>query len=98
MEEDFLSVDNFRKWMKKNSTENTFNKNISEELFGTLVKSKVNTNKLLNSMQINEGELEELAIDFKRDGGSIKKVIGKTFLIEVASGSFYILRHYVTRV
>ena len=93
-------IDEFKRWMKDHSTdqEDVFDKPKSGKKFvGTVVESKVGLRKLLTKMQPESGKLDELAIDFMNDNGTITDVDDRVFLIEVSSGDFYIERHYVRR-
>jgi hypothetical protein len=95
-----FSLDDFKKWMesqKDDHTEQPQPKRASD-LIGVQVESKVSERKLIARMVPEDGEAEDLALDFLTEGGVIADVNGKDFLIEVESGTFYITRHCVRRV
>ena len=68
-----------------------------DSIVGTKVESKISFDKLLKRMQTDEDE-EEVAHDFKENGGTIIESHGHEFLIEVESGSFIIHKMYVKKV
>ena len=86
-----LNFSDFKKWMKNQK------ETMSDEKIGIKVESKVPFKKLMNKINPEEGELEELAKDFKKEGGTILEMDGQTLLVEVGSGSFYIPRSYVRK-
>lgn len=93
-------IDEFKRWMKDHSAEHEdiFDKpKAGKKFVGTAIKSKVGLRKLLSKMQPESGNLDELALDFVNENGTIIDVDGRMFLVEVSSGEFYIERHYVRR-
>ena len=91
-----FSLDNFKKWMRKHNDEPKMGRSYNP-LIGVSVESKINARKLCDKIQAEEGDIENLSEDFANNGGRIKEVDDKHFLIEVDTGSFYILRNYVRR-
>jgi maltodextrin utilization protein YvdJ len=69
-----------------------------KSLVGVSVESKVSAKKIAEQMTPDDDSTaQELAIDFKENGGTIIETDGKDFRIEVDSGSFFIARNYVRR-
>jgi hypothetical protein len=93
----YLSVDEFKKWVKDH---NDFNHNIEKKikpLIGTYVESKSNLKKIYNCLIPEEGKRKVLSKDFFDNGGQVKDVNGETYLIEVFSGSFYISKKHIKK-
>lgn len=86
-----FSLNDFKKWMDGQNDDR-------KESIGTKVESKINLKKLVDRIEPAEGEITQLAKDFKRNGGTIAQMDGQAFLIEVNSGSFVISRLYVRKV
>lgn len=89
---DFFSVDNFKKWMKN---QKEFNSNIKNPLVGEQVVSKISAKKLQNTITLEDGYLNKVVKDFAKNGGKIKEVLDKEYLVEVTNGTFYISKNYV---
>ena len=64
---------------------------------GTLVESKISSRKLAEKMVIEEGDISEIIMDFKENGGTVIEVNDRNFLVKVDAGLFYISRKYVVR-
>ena len=95
-----FSLDNFKKWMKEHHEEQTTMSQRPDEngsIIGTLVESKIGVGRLITKMEADGSNLEELAIDFRENGGQVTDVEGKDFVIEVASGCFRLHRAFVKR-
>jgi hypothetical protein len=91
----FLNLNDFKKWIRTQEEE-PIRMNVPD-LSGMQVESKVSVRRLEEEINPEEGTAAELADDFKDNGGTIIKMEGEEFLIEVDSGSFYIQRKYVRR-
>jgi len=91
-----LSLDNFKKWVEDQSQVEPIGQS-KKELVGTEVQSKVGINKLTNKIEIEEGIEKIVCNDFLENGGKIVAVNEKHFLIEVATGKFYLHRSYVSK-
>jgi len=91
---DFLSLnpDNFKKWMRSQSD---FDASMDQSLEGSPVETRFSAKRIIAHMIPEEGRVPKMAKEFVEAGGSIKKVDGDEYLIEVASGSFYIHKKYV---
>ena len=89
----YHNVDDFKKWMKEQKDFNP--EPIKNKLIGLLVESKIKSKRLMSRIEPQEGDSEDLVVEFKKEGGKIIDVEGKKFLIEVDSGSFFIPRQYV---
>lgn len=90
-----FSLDDFKKWMR---TQDDNTPRMERNAFiGLNVVPKVNTKRLIEQMTPEMGDPHELAREFKEDGGIVVETKGRSFLIEVDSGSFYIPRNYVKR-
>lgn len=90
-----FNLNDFKKWMGGQHD----NKSKSH-MIGLEVESKVSYKKLLSRIiEMDEGDsIEEVAKDFKENGGVISEMDGPNILIEVDSGSFIIHRMYVKRL
>ncbi len=86
-------LNDFKKWIHKQKDESPSR----PHMIGVQVESKVNLKKLVSRMDVQEGEEEELAKDFKQNGGIISEVDGSNILVEVDSGSFIIHKMYIKR-
>jgi hypothetical protein len=87
-----FNFSDFKKWM-----ENQHDAKSKPNMIGLQVESKVAFKRLLSRIETQDGEIEEVARDFKKNGGTITDVDGHNVLIEVDSGSFIIHRMYVKR-
>ena len=87
---DNFNINCFRKWMKK-ERDNLPNKS----LIGSLVESKISLKRLITRMETQEGDLEEVAKDFHKNGGTIIEENGYNLLIEVSTGNFLIHKTYL---
>lgn len=94
-----FSFDDFKKWMDEHEEEDRVHQpyQFENNLLGLKVESKISSKKLASKIIAEEGELEDLVFDFKKNGGEITEVNGKDFLIEVNSGKFYLSRYYVRK-
>lgn len=92
-EPDF-SLNDFRKWMSKQKFESSGK---SKSRFrGNIVESKLSLKRLVTKMDVDQGDLNEMARDFKRRGGTILECDeNNTLLIEVRSGTFRIPKFFV---
>lgn len=86
-----FNLNDFKKWMHTQKEESPLKQN----LMGLHVESKVGFKRLISRMDVQEGEEEELAKEFKHHGGVIADIDEHNFLIEVDSGSFIIHKMYV---
>lgn len=92
-ETDFFSLDHFKKWMK---SQNEFDSKITKKFpIGEKVESKVGPKKLIEVMTLEDGQLNRVVKDFIKNGGKIKEVIEREFLVEVTMGSFTVPKNYV---
>lgn len=89
-----FNLSDFKKWMKSQPEENRSSR---QDMLGLHVESKVSPRKLLARMEVQDGEAEEVAKEFCKEGGVISDLDGHNVLIEVDSGSFVIHRMYVKR-
>lgn len=95
MEEPEFSLDDFKTWIK---VQEDFDiKMPKEKVIGAYVESKILSKKLLSKICVEEGELYEVAVDFRRHGGTVIGMDGKSLLIEVNSGTFFIPRQCVRK-
>lgn len=88
----FFDLNDFKKWMDHQKDTRP-----KIEIIGLHVESKANFKRLLAKMEICEGDLHEVAKDFRENGGIISETDGYKFLIDVDSGSFIIHRMHVKR-
>jgi hypothetical protein len=88
-----FNLNDFKKWMH--------NQHDAEEshpdIVGLHIETKVSVKKLVSRMEVVDGDDEELAKEFKHNGGVISEVDGHKLLVEVDSGSFIIHKMYVKK-
>lgn len=89
-----LSLDEFRKWISK---QNDAPKNILHSIIDSHVESKINYTKLLEKIDVEKGELEEIAKNFHKNGGKVIDLENNVALIEINEGSFYISKIYIRK-
>jgi len=89
----YFDMGDFKKWINKDSTF----KMQKPDPKGLVVESKVDRKYFVRHISIQEGPAIEIVDDFMESGGTVVDVDGKNFLIEVASGTFYVPRNYVTK-
>ena len=77
----------FKKWMEGQEDQE---KDSEEELLGLRVESRVNFKKLLHKIELGDGDLREVAKDFRRNGGVVSDESSHSLFIEVSAGSFTI--------
>jgi len=93
--ERFLSLDDFKKWISEQKSENV---NKISRLVGLKVESKLTSPKRLAKNIISyDGEIDDIASEFCEYGGTITEVEDVSFLIEVDSGTFTIHRCFVRK-
>jgi len=94
-EEPSFSLQDFKKWMDNQHDQP---KSRYAHLVGLHVESKLSTKRLVNKITPDDGDVNELAKEFKRDGGVILEVDEDyNLLIEVDSGTFTIPRYFVRK-
>jgi hypothetical protein len=92
---DIFSLDNFKKWI---NNQKEFDSRIKKKFpIGEQVESKVSVKKFSEVMTLEDGQMNRVVKDFMKNGGKIKEVSGKEFLVEVTMGSFYVSKNYVRR-
>jgi hypothetical protein len=88
-----FSLNDFRKWMSKQK----FESSKRSRCRGTIAESKLSMKRLVTKMDVDQGDLQEMAKDFKRRGGTILECDSDNILlIEVKSGTFRIPKFFVT--
>lgn len=87
-----FNLSDFKKWIN-NQSESSEKPN----LVGMNVEPKVSLKKLVDHIKAEDNH-EEIAQDFKDNGGIISAVKGHKFLIEVESGNFLLHRMYVKKM
>lgn len=88
-----FSLNDFRKWMTKQK----FESSRKPKLRGCIVESKLSFKRLLTKIDVDQGDLYEMAKDFKHRGGTILECDGDNILlVEVRSGTFRIPKFFVT--
>ena len=92
---DIFCLDNFKRWIKD---QKEFDSKIKKKFpIGEQVESKISAKKFSQVMVLEDGQMNRVTKDFLKNGGKIKEVSGKDFLVEVTMGSFYISKNYVRR-
>jgi len=87
-----FSLSNFSKWMASQQEAPSMEKT----MVGLAVEPKVGLQKLISKMD-TEGDVYELAEEFKANGGVISEVDGSKIMVEVDSGFFIIHKMYVKK-
>lgn len=88
-----FSLNDFRKWMGKQK----FDSSRKSKYRGCVVESKLSLKRLVTKMDVDQGNLHEMAKDFKRRSGTILECDGDNILlVEVSSGTFRIPKFFVT--
>lgn len=87
----YFSMDSFKKWMEKQ----TQKEQVEKEIVGRKVTSRISTEKLIDKMEVEDGDANEIAEEFRQLGGTINEVDGNNLLIEVKAGTFILTKHYV---
>jgi hypothetical protein len=89
-----FSLNDFRKWVGKQKRES---RSIKSKYKGSIIESRLSLKRLVTKMDVDQGELFEMAKDFKRRGGTILECDGDNILlVEVRSGTFRIPKLFVT--
>lgn len=88
----FFSLSDFKKWMTNQQKDESQEKDI----IGLKVESKISIRKLVTRMETDDN-VDELAKEFKENGGVISEIDGNKLLIELDSGSFIIHKMHVKR-
>jgi len=87
-----LSLNDFRKWMSKQKFESS--RNLKYQ--GRIVESKLTLKRLITKMDVDQGDLHEMAKDFRHRGGVILECDNDNILlVEVKSGTFRIPKFFV---
>ena len=87
-----FSLNDFRKWMSKQK----FESSRKSKHRGCIVESKLSLKRLVTKMDVDDGDLHEMARDFKRRGGTILECDSDNMLlVEVKSGTFRIPKFFV---
>lgn len=86
-----FSLDGFKKWMSKQKRESS-----KPKFRGCVVESKLGLKRLVTRMDVDQGDLQEMAKEFKRRGGTILECdCDNILLVEVKSGTFRIPKYFV---
>lgn len=86
-----FNLSHFKKWM---SEQHDYNKS---SMVGLQVKSKIPLKKLVSRIETQQGEILEVAKDFKKNGGTITEENGHYMYVSCDSGSFMIHRMHLER-
>ncbi len=93
--EPIFSIHEFKKWMDQNAR-NQFNLD-KRTCIGVEVEPKLPLRRMVSKMEREEGDLIDVAREFKENGGVIIESDENYFMIEVKNGSFLVPRSYVRR-
>jgi hypothetical protein len=89
-----FNLSDFKKWMEtQHDTQPDKNNMIDVK-----VVPKVTFRKLLTRIDVQDGEVYEVAKDFKKNGGIISDIDGENILIECDTGTFIINRMLCKRL
>ena len=86
-----FNLSDFKKWMSQQQDAG------KRTMVGLEVESKIPYKKLVTRIETQDGELVEVAKDFKQNGGVITEENGHYMFVEVDSGNFMIHRMYLKR-
>jgi hypothetical protein len=91
-----FSLHNFKSWLAQKPDMFEFfdlgSKEPEDEFAGRQVIAKVSEEKIRERIDVQSGVVDSLVDDFLEDGGVIVSSADRTFLIEVASGTFNLPR------
>lgn len=87
-----FNLSHFKKWMDHQQDAKS-----KSSLVGFQVESKIPYKKLVSRIETQLGDIEEVARDFKKNGGLVNEVDGPNILIEVTSGTFLIHKMYIKK-
>lgn len=91
-----FSLHDFKKWMDHNG-KSRFNMAGRRKSEGAEVEPKVPLRKFAARMEVEEGNIVEMAREFRSNGGVVVEADGDAFLIKVTNGAFRIPRTCVRR-
>ena len=89
-----FSLQDFKKWMNENARQHFAVSNPKWRL-GTEVEINRSLRKFIARMEPTDGDVTEMAREFKRSGGMITEIDGLYSRIDVVNGSFVIPTSYV---
>jgi hypothetical protein len=84
-----FNLSDFKKWISNQQDAN------NKSMVGVQVESKIHLKKLVSRIETQEGEIIEVAKDFKKNGGTITEENGHYMYVSVDSGSFMIHRMHL---
>jgi hypothetical protein len=91
-----FSLHDFKKWMDHNGA-GRFAMAGRRKSEGAEVEPRVPLRKFAARMEVEEGDVVEMAREFRTNGGVVVEANGDAFLIQVANGVFRIPRTCVRR-
>lgn len=83
-----LNPNDFKKWMKQHDDDDE--RSSAKDVVGMAVEARHCGKRTARSIVLETGKAGRVVREFIQNGGTIKSVDGDEYLIEVASGSFYI--------
>jgi hypothetical protein len=93
-----FSLNDFKKWMASQTDKPTRKSRNHAEIVGTMIESKIGVKRLMSKMLVDEGDVRELAEDFKEHGGVVvDSDKDEILLIEVDSGTFMLPKFFVRK-
>lgn len=95
-DEPSFTLDDFKNWMNRQMDQPS-SKCRRHELIGQQVESRISLKKLTAKIKSDEGDISEMAQDFRDYGGLVLEVHNNTATIEVDSGSFLIHKGYLKK-
>lgn len=88
----FLNPDDFRRWMKKQGDQEEGKQG---SMIGVGVEAKHCGKRTARCITLESGRAGRVVREFVQEGGIVRAVDGDEYLVEVASGSFYIHKNNV---
>lgn len=88
----FLNPDDFKRWMKNHDGGEPAG---SPSLVGATVEARHCGKRMARCVTVESGKPGRVIREFVQGGGVVKSVDGDEYLVEVASGSFYVNRRNV---
>lgn len=87
-----LNPDNFRKWMKNNSSSDL---DETSSIEGCEVQAKFSSRKIIKNICVEEGKPGRVIREFMEEGGIVESVSGNECLIKVNAGKFLINKKFL---
>lgn len=91
MNNEYLSIDNFKRWIAHNSESEIHSPN----MLGMEVQARYGAKKTMRNMSVESGRAGKVIREFMDKGGVVKEVSGSEYLVGVPSGEFTINKRFL---